>query len=131
MIVARLLFGKADLTMALNGALAGLVAITAGPDTPTALGATIIGALGGTLVVFSILALDKLKIDDPVGAISVHGSAGILGLLVVPVTNSDATFSGQIIGAITIFAWVFGTSLVVWYLIKLAFGIRVTEEEEF
>jgi Amt family ammonium transporter len=131
MIVARLLFGKADLTMALNGALAGLVAITAGPDTPTALGATIIGALGGTLVVFSILALDKLKIDDPVGAISVHGSAGILGLLVVPITNSDATFSGQIIGAITIFAWVFGTSLVVWYLIKLAFGIRVTEEEEF
>lgn len=131
MIVARLLFGKADLTMALNGALAGLVAITAGPDTPTALGATIIGALGGLVVVFSIIGLDKLKIDDPVGAISVHGSAGILGLLAVPFTNSDASFIGQIVGAITIFVWVFGISLVVWYVIKLVFGIRVSEEEEF
>ena len=131
MIVARLLFGKADLTMALNGALAGLVAITAGPDTPTALGATIIGALGGVVVVFSILGLDKLRIDDPVGAISVHGSAGILGLLAVPFTNSDVSFIGQIVGAITIFVWVFGVSLVVWYVIKLVFGIRVTEEEEF
>jgi Amt family ammonium transporter len=131
MIIARLLFGKADLTMALNGALAGLVAITAGPDTPSALGATIIGALGGLVVVFSILALDKLKIDDPVGAISVHGSAGILGLLAVPFTNSDVSFVGQIVGAITIFVWVFGVSLIVWYVIKLVFGLRVSEEEEF
>jgi Amt family ammonium transporter len=131
MIVARLLFGKADLTMALNGALAGLVAITAGPDTPSALGATIIGALGGLVVVFSIIALDKLKIDDPVGAISVHGSAGILGLLAVPFTNSDVSFVGQIVGAITIFVWVFGVSLIVWYVIKLVFGLRVSEEEEF
>ncbi|ACE84171.1 ammonium transporter [Cellvibrio japonicus] len=131
LIVARLLFGKADLTMALNGALAGLVAITAGPDTPSALGATIIGALGGVLVVFSILGLDKLKIDDPVGAISVHGSAGILGLLAVPFTNSDASFVGQIVGALTIFVWVFGVSLLVWFIIKLVFGIRVSEEEEF
>jgi Amt family ammonium transporter len=131
MVVARLLFGKADLTMALNGALAGLVAITAGPDTPTALGATIIGALGGALVVFSILALDKLKIDDPVGAISVHGTVGLLGLLVVPFTNESATFTGQIAGALTIFVWVFGVSLLVWYIIKLVFGIRVSEEEEF
>jgi Amt family ammonium transporter len=131
MIIARLLFGKADLTMALNGALAGLVAITAGPDTPSAVGATIIGALGGLVVVFSIIALDKLKIDDPVGAISVHGSAGILGLLAVPFTNSDVSFVGQIVGAITIFVWVFGVSLIVWYIIKLVFGLRVSEEEEF
>ena len=131
MIVARLMFGKADLTMALNGALAGLVAITAGPDTPSALGATIIGALGGLLVVFSIVALDKMKIDDPVGAISVHGSAGILGLLAVPFTNSEVTFVGQLLGAVTIFVWVFGTSLIVWYVLKRVFGIRVSEEEEF
>ncbi len=131
LIVARLLFGKADLTMALNGALAGLVAITAGPDTPSALGATVIGGLGGALVVFSILALDKLKIDDPVGAISVHGSVGLLGLLAVPFTNDGASFVGQLVGALTIFVWVFGVSLLVWFIIKLVFGIRVSEEEEF
>ncbi|WP_415889926.1 ammonium transporter [Neptuniibacter sp. SY11_33] len=131
LIVARLLFGKADLTMALNGALAGLVAITAEPSTPTALQATLFGALGGTLVVFSILTLDKLKIDDPVGAISVHGVVGLLGLLLVPVTNGDSSFSGQIIGAVTIFAWVFGTSLVVWLALKAIMGVRVSEEEEY
>ena len=92
LILAKVLFGKADLTMALNGCLAGLVAITAGPDTPSALQATIFGALGGLLVVFSITTLDKLKIDDPVGAISVHGTVGLLGLLLVPVTNGDAFF---------------------------------------
>lgn len=131
LIVARLLFGKADLTMALNGALAGLVAITAGADTPTPVGATLIGAMGGLVVVFSIVALDKLRIDDPVGAISVHGTVGILGLLVVPFSNSEVTFLGQIVGALTIFVWVFGASLVVWYLIKRVFGLRVSEEEEF
>ncbi|WP_415883146.1 ammonium transporter [Neptuniibacter sp. QD72_48] len=131
LIVARLLFGKADLTMALNGALAGLVAITAEPSTPTALQATLFGALGGTLVVFSILTLDKLKIDDPVGAISVHGVVGLLGLLLVPVTNGDSSFSGQIIGAVTIFAWVFATSLVVWLALKAIMGVRVSEEEEY
>ncbi|MFK0570159.1 ammonium transporter, partial [Endozoicomonas sp.] len=110
LIVARLLFGKADLTMALNGALAGLVAITAEPLMPTALGSTLIGAVGGTLVVFAILGLDKLRIDDPVGAISVHGVVGIWGLLAVPLTNSDATFSAQLLGIGTIFAWVFGAS---------------------
>ena len=96
-ITARLLFGKADLTMLLNGALAGLVAITAEPSTPTALQATLFGAIGGVLVVFSIIALDKMKIDDPVGAISVHGTCGLLGLLLVPVTNGDVSFSGQLI----------------------------------
>ena len=103
LIVGRILFGKADLTMLLNGALAGLVAITAEPSTPTPLLATLFGAAGGVLVVFSILTLDKLKIDDPVGAISVHGVVGLLGLLLVPVTNADVSFSGQIIGAATIF----------------------------
>ncbi|MAJ69931.1 MAG: ammonium transporter [Alteromonadaceae bacterium TMED7] len=130
LIVARIMFGKADLTMALNGALAGLVAITAEPSTPTPLTATLFGALGGILVVFSIVTLDKLKIDDPVGAISVHGVVGLLGLLLVPVTGG-ATFSGQIIGALTIFVWVFVTSLVVWLIIKAVIGVRVSEEEEF
>ncbi|MEZ5525131.1 MAG: ammonium transporter [Pseudomonadales bacterium] len=129
--VARTLFGKADLTMALNGALAGLVAITAEPSTPTPLYATLIGGVGGIIVVFSILALDKLKIDDPVGAISVHGVVGLWGLLVVPLTNDSASFLGQIAGALTIFSWVFGASLVVWYAIKLVMGIRVSEEEEY
>ncbi|MGJ8667913.1 MAG: ammonium transporter [Oceanococcus sp.] len=128
---ARLLFGKADLTMALNGALAGLVVITAEPSTPTALTATLFGAAGGVLVVFSILLLDKLKLDDPVGAISVHGTCGLLGLLVVPLTNDGATFSGQLIGAATIFGWVFVTSLMVWGVLKAIVGIRVSEEEEY
>ncbi|MEP1448091.1 MAG: ammonium transporter [Paraglaciecola sp.] len=132
LILARILFKKADLTMALNGALAGLVAITAEPSTPTPLQATLFGALGGILVVFSIIALDKVKIDDPVGAISVHGVVGLLGLLLVPVTNPDAaTFGGQLIGAATIFVWVFVTSFIVWAIIKAVIGIRVTEEEEF
>ncbi len=131
LVLARIMFGKADVTMALNGALAGLVAITAEPSTPTALQATLWGLAGGLLVVFSIVTLDKLKIDDPVGAISVHGTVGILGLLLVPITNSDVTFLGQIIGAITIFVWVFGVSFVVWLALKMTVGIRVSEEEEY
>ena len=131
LIIAKVLFGKADLTMALNGALAGLVAITAEPSTPTALQATLFGGMGGILVVFSILALDKMKIDDPVGAISVHGVVGLLGLLLVPFTNDAASFSGQLIGAATIFVWVFGASYIVWSILKAIMGIRVSEEEEF
>nr|WP_202560464.1 ammonium transporter [Alcanivorax sp. DP30] len=136
LIVGRILFGKADLTMLLNGALAGLVAITAEPSTPTALQATLFGALGGVLVVFSILTLDKLKIDDPVGAISVHGVVGFLGLMLVPITNpltddGGASFTGQLIGAVTIFVWVFVASLVVWGILKAVMGIRVSEEEEY
>ena len=131
LLVARLLFGKADLTMALNGALAGLVAITAEPSTPTVLQATLFGAAGGVLVVFSILTLDKLKLDDPVGAISVHGVVGLLGLLLVPITNEGSSFSGQLIGAATIFVWVFGASFIVWGILKATVGIRVSEEEEF
>ena len=131
LILARILFKKADLTMALNGALAGLVAITAEPSTPTPFQATIIGLIGGLIVVVSILALDKAKIDDPVGAISVHGVVGLFGLLVVPFTNTGTTFGGQLMGAITIFAWVFLASLVTWAIIKAVMGIRVTEEEEY
>tara|TARA_R110001599_G_scaffold351822_1_gene584701 strand:+ start:30293 stop:31543 length:1251 start_codon:yes stop_codon:yes gene_type:complete len=136
LIIARIMFGKADLTMALNGALAGLVAITAEPSTPTALQATLFGAIGGVLVVFSILTLDKLKIDDPVGAISVHGVVGFLGLMLVPITNpltedGGSSFSGQLIGAVTIFVWVFVASLVVWGVLKAVMGIRVSEEEEY
>ena len=130
LITGRILFGKADLTMLLNGALAGLVAITAEPSTPTALQATLFGAIGGVLVVFSIVALDKMKIDDPVGAISVHGVVGFLGLMLVPLTNDGSSFSGQLIGAATIFIWVFAASFVVWFALKLITGIRVSEEEE-
>jgi Amt family ammonium transporter len=131
LIVARLLFGKADLTMALNGALAGLVAITAEPSTPSPLTATLIGAAGGALVVFAIIALDKMKLDDPVGAISVHGVVGVWGLLAVPLTNDGTSFLGQLVGAATIFVWVFAVSFVVWLIIKAVMGIRVSEEEEY
>ena len=131
LLLAKAWFGKADLTMALNGALAGLVAITAGPDTPSALVATLIGAVGGLIVVISIVWLDReLKIDDPVGAISVHGVVGLWGLLAVPLTNSSASFLGQLVGAGTIFVWVFGTSLLLWLGLKAAMGIRVSDEEE-
>jgi ammonium transporter, Amt family len=131
LIVARILFGKADLTMALNGALAGLVAITAEPLTPGGFQATLIGAVGGTIVVFSILGLDKLKIDDPVGAISVHGVVGIWGLLAVLLTNSDATIGGQLLGLISIFLFVFIASLIVWIILKAVMGIRVSDEEQY
>ena len=130
LITARLLFGKADLTMVLNGALAGLVSITAEPLTPTPLLATIIGGIGGIIVVLSIVGLDKFKLDDPVGAISVHGTAGIWGLLAVCLSNSDATLSAQLLGIAMIFAWVFITSFIVWSVIKAVAGIRVSEEEE-
>jgi Amt family ammonium transporter len=129
--LSMLLFKKADLTMALNGALAGLVAITAEPSTPTPLQASIFGAIAGVLVVGSILALDKLKIDDPVGAISVHGTVGLFGLLIVPLTKESATLVGQLAGAATIFVWVFLASLIVWFALKMTVGIRVTEQEEY
>ncbi len=131
LIAARLAFGKADLTMALNGALAGLVAITAGPDTPTPLEATLIGAVGGLFVVFSIVAFDKIKIDDPVGAISVHGVVGIWGVMAVPLTNDGTSFYAQLIGLLTIIGWVAIASGITWYAIKLIMGIRVSEEEEY
>ncbi|MEO0997977.1 MAG: ammonium transporter [Pseudomonadota bacterium] len=145
LILARLWFGKADLTMALNGALAGLVAITAEPLAPQPLTATVIGAIGGLIVVGSIVALDKLRIDDPVGAISVHGVVGIWGLLAVPFTQDYAALSAdkgvewgmfdqfvaQLIGLGSIFVWVFVMSFIVWFAIKMTLGIRVSEEEEY
>jgi Amt family ammonium transporter len=131
LLTAKLLFGKADLTMALNGALAGLVAITADPLSPSAQWAVIVGIIGGVLVVFSIIGLDKLKIDDPVGAISVHGVVGIWGILAVVVSNSDATIGGQLIGIVGIFGWVFAASLIMWGILKATMGIRVSEEEEY
>lgn len=131
LIIARIIFGKADLTMLLNGALAGLVAITAGPDTPTPLLATVFGMVAGVIVVLSILALDKMKIDDPVGAISVHGVVGFFGVMIVPITNSDASFMGQLGGAAVIFVWVFVASLIVWGILKAVVGLRITEEEEY
>ncbi|BCB60248.1 MULTISPECIES: ammonium transporter [Halomonadaceae] len=131
LVLAKLWFRKADLTMALNGALAGLVAITADPLSPSALGAAIIGAVGGLIVVAAIVTLDKLKLDDPVGAISVHGVVGIWGVLAVPLTNGDASFGAQLIGIVGIFGWVFIASLVVWLVLKAVMGIRVSEEEEY
>ncbi len=131
LLTVRLLWGKADLTMTLNGALAGLVAVTAEPLAPTPLQATLIGSAGGVLVVFSIIALDRMKIDDPVGAISVHGVVGILGLLLVPLTNTDANFQAQALGIAVIFGWTFFASIILWALLKGIVGIRVSEEEEY
>jgi len=132
LLLARAWFGKADLTMALNGALAGLVAITAEPLTPAPIEATLIGAVGGLIVVPSIVFLDRLfKIDDPVGAISVHGVVGVWGLLAVCLTNPEATLVAQLKGIAAIFAWVFGASFIVWFVIKMIMGIRVSEAEEY
>ncbi len=130
LLLSRAWFGKADLTMALNGALAGLVAITAEPLTPSPLLATIVGAIGGLIVVASIIFIDKAKVDDPVGAISVHGVVGIWGLIAVAFTNPDGSLVAQLIGVVVIFGWVFGTSFVTWLIIKTVMGIRISEEEE-
>lgn len=130
LLVCKTTWGKADLTMILNGALAGLVAITADPLSPSPLVAVAIGVAAGALVVFSIVALDKVKVDDPVGAISVHGVCGLFGLLVVPFSNGDASFMTQLFGAVVIFGWVFGASFAVWGILKLTLGIRVSEDEE-
>jgi len=132
LLASRLVFGKVDLTMMLNGALAGLVAITAEPLNPTPLEATIFGFIAGVIVFFSIITLDKkFKIDDPVGAISVHGVVGFFGLMIVPLTNADATFINQLIGALVILGWVFITSFIVWAILKAVMGIRVSEEQEY
>ena len=130
LFVCKVLWGKADLTMVLNGALAGLVVITADPLSPSPLMACLLGILGGSLVVFSIVALDKAKIDDPVGAISVHGVCGALGIMLVPVSNGDANFVTQLIGLVTILVFVFVASFIVWAILKQTMGMRVTEEEE-
>jgi len=130
LLVARLTFGKADLTMALNGALAGLVSITAGPLAPSPLMAICIGFIGGIIVVYSIIGLDRLRIDDPVGAISVHGTCGIFGLLVVPLADDGASFTAQLAGIGAIGAFVFLLSLGAWALLRATVGIRVDPDDE-
>jgi Amt family ammonium transporter len=129
-LLSKFMFGKTDLTMVLNGALAGLVSITAEPLAPTPGLAMIIGAVGGLIVVLSVVLMDKMKLDDPVGAISVHGTAGIWGIFAVLFSNSDATFMGQLIGTVATFAWMFIMSIIVLFIIKKTMGLRPTEEEE-
>ncbi|MEJ6121177.1 ammonium transporter [Vibrio sp. 2-Bac 85] len=130
LLVSKFKWGKADLTMILNGALAGLVAITADPLSPSPLFAVVIGAIAGVIVIYSIITFDKLKIDDPVGALSVHGVCGLFGLLVVPMSNDGASFMSQLYGAAVIFGFVFVSSWIVWSIIKVTMGIRVTAEQE-
>ncbi|WP_068116245.1 ammonium transporter [Tropicimonas marinistellae] len=130
LIMTQVMYGKVDLTMVLNGALAGLVSITAEPLTPSLGAATLIGAVGGVLIVFAVPMLDKMKIDDVVGAIPVHLVCGIWGTLAVCLTNSDASFFGQIISIIIVGVFVFVVSAVVWFILKATMGIRVPEEDE-
>ena len=130
LILTQIMYKKPDLTMVLNGALAGLVSITAEPLAPTLGQATIIGAVGGLLVVVSVPILDKFKIDDVVGAIPVHLIAGIWGTLIVPLTNSDASFGTQLYSIIIVGLFVVIVTAIVWYVLKAIFGIRVDEEAE-
>ena len=130
LILTQIMYKKPDLTMVLNGTLAGLVSITAEPLAPTLGQATIIGAVGGLLVVVSVPILDKFKIDDVVGAIPVHLIAGIWGTLIVPLTNSDASFGTQLYSIIIVGLFVVITTAIVWYVLKAIFGIRVDEEAE-
>ena len=130
LILTQVVYGKVDLTMVLNGALAGLVSITAEPLTPTLGVAVLIGAVGGIIVVFTVPMLDKFKIDDVVGAIPVHLIAGIWGTLAVPLTNSDANFGTQIVSILIVGAFTFVVSGIVWYVIKAVLGIRVSEADE-
>lgn len=131
MILVQILYKKVDVTMGLNGALAGLVAITAGPDTPSLGAATLIGAVGGILVVLAVPFFDKLKIDDVVGALSVHLVGGIWGTMAVPFTNSEASFVTQFIGVAAIGIFVMVSTAIVWLVLKYTVGIRVSEEEEY
>jgi Amt family ammonium transporter len=131
MLLVQILYKKVDVTMALNGALAGLVSITAGPDTPSLGAAVLIGAVGGVLVVLAVPLFDKLKIDDVVGALSVHLVCGIWGTMAVPFTNSEASFANQLTGVAATGAFVIIASSTVWLILKFTVGIRVSEEEEF
>jgi len=130
LLFSKILFGKFDLSMSLNGAIGGLVSITAEPLAPTPELALLIGAIGGIIVVVSIILLDRVKIDDPVGAISAHGTCGIWGLVAVPLSNADATLGAQLYGTITIFAWTFIASLIFWGILKAVMGIRITDDAE-
>ncbi len=130
LVLTQLIYGKVDLTMVLNGALAGLVSITAEPLAPTLFGALWIGAVGGVIVVLVVPFLDRLRIDDVVGAIPVHLIAGVWGTLVVPVYNGDANFASQILGIVAIGAFTFVVSYIIWMVLKMTVGIRVGEEVE-
>ncbi len=130
LITNQLRYGKVDLTMVLNGALSGLVAITAGPDYPSLGLACLIGGIGGVIVVFAVPMFDRLKIDDPVGALSVHLVNGIWGTLAVGIFKDDVAFLDQLTGVAVIGAFTFGASLVVWTALRAVFGIRVSESEE-
>ena len=130
LILTQVFYKKVDLTMVLNGALAGLVSITAEPLTPTLGVATLIGGVGGVIVVFAVPFLDKLRIDDVVGAIPVHLFAGIWGTIAVALTNGDASFGTQLIGVLTVGVFTFVVSWIVWTVLKMTIGIRVSEEEE-
>jgi Amt family ammonium transporter len=130
MALTQLIYKKVDLSMALNGAIAGLVSITAGPDTPSMGQAVMIGAVGGILVVILVPLLDRFKIDDVVGAIPAHLGAGIWGTMVVPFTNTDASFMAQAIGVISIGSFVVITSTIIWLILKHTVGIRASEEDE-
>ncbi|NVK18626.1 MAG: ammonium transporter [Methylocystaceae bacterium] len=129
-ILTQIVYKKVDLSMTLNGAIAGLVSITAGPDTPSLASAFLIGAVGGVIVVFVVPLLDKLKIDDVVGAISAHLAAGIWGTMIVPATNADTSFVTQAIGVVSIGAFVIVSSAIVWTILKVTIGIRCSEEDE-
>jgi len=129
-LLSTLIFGKADLTLIVNGALAGLVTVTAAPDSPSPTLAIVFGSIGSSVAFFSIRFFDKIKIDDPVGAISVHGAAGILGVMLVPFTK-DVSFLTQFIGIATLCVWVFGSSFIVWLVINKLLGIRISEQEEY
>lgn len=129
-ILLQIMYKKIDVTMVLNGALAGLVAITAEPLAPSVLQTLFIGGMGGVIVVFAVPMLDKLKIDDVVGAIPVHLLAGIWGTMIVPLTNSGTSFGTQLIGVLAYGVFTFGASIIVWGVLKATIGIRVSEEEE-
>jgi Amt family ammonium transporter len=130
LLLSKIMFGKFDLSMGLNGAIAGLVSITAEPLAPAPEQAALIGAVGGIIVVFSVIFLDKMRVDDPVGAISAHGTAGIWGLIAVAFTNADATIGVQLYGTIVIFLWTFIAAGITWGILKVIMGIRVSKEAE-
>ena len=130
LLLSKIMFGKFDLSMGLNGAIAGLVSITAEPLAPAPEQAALIGAVGGIIVVISVIFLDKMRIDDPVGAISAHGTAGIWGLIAVAFTNADATIGVQLYGTIVIFLWTFIAAGITWGILKVIMGIRVSKEAE-
>lgn len=130
MILLQIIYKKVDVTMVLNGALAGLVSITAEPLAPSVPAAIFVGAIGGVIVVFAVPMIDRMKIDDVVGAIPVHLLAGIWGTFIVPLSNPDTSYLTQIVGIVSIGVFTVVASAIVWFILKATIGIRTTEEEE-